>query len=323
MNRVTYDIFRFTPSELRSKRRDVDRLVADGRLKLRLPYTGDLRFADALAHRRPRAVPGVESVNAAVYRRTITSCGNPGVVEISDARDGKHLNLVVHLPSLQSLIDDVARCRRIFGLDRPSAGQTPLARDPLLRPLVRKRRGLRVPGAWDPYETSLRILLGQQVSVAGASTLTGRLVAAFGAPIPGLAPMSLTHVFPPAAVIAGSSIDRIKSIGLPAARASAIREFARAYADERLQLDGGTALEELLESLRSLPGVGAWTSQMIAKQAAGHAGAFPAGDLGLRRAAGALTGEARPLTESALETLAERWRPHRALAAMHLWMSGV
>src|SRR2546428_10225370 len=92
-------------------------------------------------------------------------------------------------PTVRALIDDVARCRRMFGLDRPPAGQTPLMDDPLLSVLVRGRPGLRVPGAWDPFETSVRILLGQQVSVAGASTLAGRLVAAFGRPVPGIAAM--------------------------------------------------------------------------------------------------------------------------------------
>jgi AraC family transcriptional regulator of adaptative response / DNA-3-methyladenine glycosylase II len=321
MNRVTSSVFRFTPGELRAKRRDSDRLVADGGLPLRIAYAGASGFRDLLTHRTPRAIPGVEVVDGAVYRRTITSCGNPGVLEISDTGDGKHLMLVVHLPSLGSLIDDVSRVRNVFGLDRPPAGATPLARDPLLRAIVRKRRGLRIPGAWDPFETSLRIMLGQQVSVAAATTLAGRLVQAFATPVPGLQAMGLSHVFPTAGRIAEASLDRLRGIGLPSARAEAIRAFARAYADERLRLDHGSSLDEVTGSLGSVPGVGPWTAHMIALYAAGQMDAFPAGDLGLRRATGRLTGDGRTLAARDVEAMAEQWRPHRGLAAMLLWMA--
>jgi AraC family transcriptional regulator of adaptative response / DNA-3-methyladenine glycosylase II len=321
MNRVTFDIFRFTPMQLREKRRASDRLVADGGLRLRIAYDGALAFDDLLAHRSARAIPGVESVHGGVYRRTISSCGNPGVIEVSDAGDAAHLLIVAHLPALQSLLDEVERCRRMFGLDGRSAADTPLARDPILGAAIRRRPGLRVPGAWDPFETSVRIMLGQQVSVAGATTLAGRLVRAFGTPVPGLGAMSLSHVFPAAAQLAGASITRIRGIGMPEARAQAIRAFARAYADERLRLDGGATLDEIGESLLAVPGIGPWTAQMIAMQAAGQPDAFPAGDLGLRRAAAQLTGADRPLATRELEDLAEAWRPHRAIAAMHLWMS--
>ncbi len=320
MNRVVAGVFAFTPSELREKRRDADRLAADGGLPLRLAYDGAFSFEDMLAHRAPRAIPGVESVGEHTYRRTISACGNPGVLEVTDLGDRRHLLVTAHLPTLQALIDDVARCRRVFGLDRPAAADTPLAADPLLGETLQKRPGLRVPGAWDPFETSVRIMLGQQVSVAGATTLAGRLVEQFGSPVPGLDAMGLSHVFPSAARIAESRIERIRRIGLPAARAEALRAFARAYADERLQLDGAARLDELTESLTSLPGVGPWTAQMIAMQAAGAPDAFPAGDLGLRRAVGRLTPDGAILPERELEEMAEAWRPHRALAAMHLWM---
>jgi AraC family transcriptional regulator of adaptative response / DNA-3-methyladenine glycosylase II len=321
MNRVMFAVFRFTPMELRAKRRDADRLTVDGGMPLRIAYAGPLAFDDLLAHRSPRAIPGVESVEGRVYRRTISACGNPGVIEVSNLDDGKHLLIVAHLPTFQALIDDVARCRRLFGLDRPSAEATPLAGDPVLRAAVRARPGLRVPGAWDPFETSIRVMLGQQVSVAAATTLAGRLVRAFGTSVPGLGPMGLSHLFPAAARIAEASIDRLRGIGLPETRAHSIRAFARAYADERLQLDAGARLDQMSAVLESLPGVGPWTAQMIALHAAGQPDAFPAGDLGLRRVAG-LLGEARPLDARALEEMAEAWRPHRALAAMHLWMCG-
>lgn len=322
MNRVMADVFRFTPAALRAKRRDADRLVADGGLPLHVPFEGPLAFADALRHKAARAIPGVERVDGGVYRRTVSSCGNPGVIEVSEAGDGRHLRVVTHIPTLLLLIDDVARVRRVFGLDRPCAAGSPLADDPLLAPLVRRRPGLRVPGAWDPFETSVRVILGQQVSVAAATTLAGRLAQEFGTPVAGLGAMGLSHVFPAAARIAELRVERLRGIGLTAARAESLRSFARAYADEQVRLDAGVTLEALSETLAALPGIGPWTIEMIAMQAIGHSDAFPAGDLGLRRAAAALRGDTAPLDARELAAMSEAWRPHRSLAAMLLWHSG-
>lgn len=322
MNRVMRSIFRFTPAELRAKRRDADRLVADGGTRLRVPYEGSLAFADLVAYLAPRAIPGVEMIEDGTYRRTTSTHGEPGVIEVTDAGDGRHLLVVAHLPALSTLIDDVVRIRRLFGLDRPSPETTPLAEDPLLGSVVSGMPGLRVPGAWDPFESSVRIFLGQQVTVSGATTLSGRLVAEFGDPVDGLGPMGLTHVFPSALRLAEASLDRLRSIGLTAARATAIRDFARAYADERIRLDGALPLEETVATLLALPGIGPWTAQLIALRAIGLADAFPSGDLGLRRSATRLLGLSEPLSSAALDEVAEAWRPHRALAATHLWISG-
>ena len=322
MNREMLTVFHFTPTELRSRRLASDRLVADGGIRLRVPYAGALAFEDLLAYFRSRAIPGVEAVDQHTYRRTITVCGEPGVIEVAQAADGRHLLVVAHLPTLGALIDDIARCRRLFGLDRLAAEDTPLARDPLLAPLIAARPGLRVPGAWDPFESAVRVLLGQQISVAGATTLAGRLVEALGAPVPGLDAMRLTHVFPPATRVAETSVERLRRIGLPEARARAIRDFARAYADERIHLDSAVPFLDTIEALEALPGIGPWTAHLIALRACGQPDAFPSGDLGLRRIAGRLTGSSGPLPAPAVETMAEAWRPHRALAAMHLWMAG-
>ena len=321
MNREMQIVFRFTPTELRAKRLRADRLVADGGIRLRVPYAGALAFDDLLDYLRPRALPGVEVVDGSAYRRTITVCGEAGAIEVSQAVDGQHLLVVAHLPTIGALIDDVARCRRLFGLDRPAAEETALAGDPLLAGLIRARPGLRVPGAWDPFETSVRVLLGQQVSVAGASTLAGRLVEAFGTPVAGLGEMGLTHTFPAATQIAAASIERLRGIGLPEARAQALREFALAYAEERVRLDPAAPYEVTIESLLALPGVGPWTAQMIALRACGQPDAFASGDLGLRRRAARLRGESEPMAAEVLEAMAEQWRPHRALAAMHLWLA--
>ncbi|MCK9487424.1 MAG: helix-turn-helix domain-containing protein [Dehalococcoidia bacterium] len=326
MNRVMLAVFHFTPAQLRARRRDADRLVADGGVRLRVPYEGPLDFPRMLAYLAPRAIPGVEAITASgdqpSYRRTTSTHGEPGAIEVQDAGDGRHLLVVAHLPAWSTLIDDVARIRRLFGLDRPAAEATPLASDALLAGVVAQTPGLRVPGAWDPFESAVRIFLGQQVTVSGATTLSGRLVEEFGGPVDGLGPMGLSHVFPAAARLAEASLDRLRGLGLPAARATAIRDFARAYADERIRLDGALPLDETLAALLDLTGVGPWTAQLIALRAIGLPDAFPSGDLGLRRAATRLLDAPEAISSAALDEVAEAWRPHRALAATHLWISG-
>jgi 3-methyladenine DNA glycosylase/8-oxoguanine DNA glycosylase len=245
------------------------------------------------------------------------------MLEVSDLGDGKHLLVLAHLPTMNSLIDDVARVRRIFGLDQASAGELPaLAGDALLGPLVAARPGLRLAGAWDRFEVAVRIIVSQQISLRGARTILGRIVEAFGAFVPGLEALGLTHVFPTAERLAAAGAARLAALGMPAARAATIARFAKAYASEEISLEPSASLERLAGQLEALPGVGGWTAQCIALRAAGHGDAFPAQDLGLRRAASrslGLSGQLISATE--LEARAEAWRPHRGLAAMHLWSS--
>jgi len=320
MNRVVLDTFHFSPTELRAKRRQRDRLVADGGLPLRAPYAGALSFDDMLSVLGARAVPGVEAVDGGSYRRTITACGHPGVIEVSDLGDGRHLQVIAHLPTYNALIDDVTRVRRIFGLDHPPADKIPaLAKDPWLKPLIAARPGLRLVGSWDRFETAVRVVVMQQISLRGARTILGRLVRAFGSPVAGLEALGLTHVFPSAERLADAIEADIAALGMPAARATTIRSLASAYAAEEISLEPRRDLNRLVEQLEALPGVGSWTAECIAMRAAGHLDAFPAGDLGLRRAASRLAG--RTVTAAELAERAEAWRPYRALAAMHLWAS--
>jgi AraC family transcriptional regulator of adaptative response / DNA-3-methyladenine glycosylase II len=321
MNRAMLETFRFPPTELRAKRRERDRLVADGGLPLRTPYAGPFSFGDMLHFLAARAVPGIETVDATTYRRTITTCGHPGMIEVSDLGDRRHLLVLAHLPTYNALIDDVVRVRRIFGLDQPTADRIPqLVDDPLLSTLVAARRGLRVSGAWDRFETAVRIIVSQQISLRGARTILGRLVEAFGTPVPGLDTLGLTHVFPSAERIAKATESQIAALGMPAARAATIRGFARAYASEQISLEPSIELPRLLEQLEALPGIGPWTAQCIALRAGGHIDAFPAEDVGLRRAAARCLGR-ESISTAELAELAEAWRPYRGLAAMHLWAS--
>jgi AraC family transcriptional regulator of adaptative response / DNA-3-methyladenine glycosylase II len=216
----------------------------------------------------------------------------------------------------------VERVRRLFDLDADGdAVSAHLGRDPTMAPLVARRPGLRLPGTMDRFELAVRAVLGQQVSVAGANTIAGRLVRLVGARIPrqdGEAPAMLTHLPVAAERLAAARPVAIAGIGIPRARAACLVSLARAVADGELpELAGGGPAPEpegFIRRFTALPGIGTWTAEYVAMRALGWRDAFPAGDLGLRKAMGGIT-------EAALRGAAERWRPWRAYAAQHLWAS--
>src|SRR4051812_35375737 len=311
MNRVMKDVFHFTPQELRARRRAPDRGVADGGLELRVPYRPPLAWEPLLGFLGPRAIPGVEAVDldAGVYRRTIEVAGAPGVLEAWNEPDRNALRLRAHLPAFDGLVHVVAGVRRLFDLDAdPRAIDGVLAADAVLRPLVRARPGLRVPGAIDPFEVGVRAVLGQQVSVAAATRLAGRVVAAHGRTVPGIADLGLTHLFPTPRRLARADLTQL---GLTGARAQAVSALGQAIAAGRLELDAGAGLDENVAALRALPGIGEWTAQYVAMRGCGERDAFPARDLGLRRILG-----------DTAENRAAAWRPWRAYGAMHIWTNG-
>jgi DNA-3-methyladenine glycosylase II len=197
----------------------------------------------------------------------------------------------------------------MFDVDAdPDAIRRHLQSDPLLRRRVRAAPGLRLPGVWDPAETAVRAIVGQQASVAGARSLLGRLTARFGR-LAGPEEAALRLVFPAAAVLMDAPLE---TAGLTRARAGAVRAFATAAVAGGLRLDQHEETSAVVERLSQLPGIGPWTAQYVAMRGLGDPDAFPLGDLGLRRATG--------LSDRALAERAERWRPWRAYAALYLWM---
>lgn len=310
-NRACQDVFKASPRALRARRRVTDRLVADGGLSLRLPFQGPVDWDAMGAYFAARAIPGVECVAGSVYRRTIVVDGDPGVLELHPPRDD-HLLLRIHLPHWEGLIHVVERARRIasldFDLDEPTRH---LAGDPVIGPLLEARPGLRAPGTWDPFETGVRAIIGQQVTIAAANTISGRLVERLGAPVPGLGQIGLTYTFPAPDTLATADLD---GLGLPPRRAGAIRALARSVLAGDVRLDRSVSLDRLVSSLTAIEGLGPWTAQYLALRM-GERDACPTSDLGLQRAlAGSLPGSVAALGE-----VAERWRPWRALAATHLW----
>jgi AraC family transcriptional regulator of adaptative response / DNA-3-methyladenine glycosylase II len=310
-NRACREVFRESPRMLRARRRKADRFVADGGLSLRLMFHGPLDWEAMIAYFAARAIPGVEHVSGIAYRRTILLGGDPGVLELFPGGDD-HLILRAHLPHWEELVHVVQRARAIasldFELDEPARQ---LVDDAMIGPLLKGRPGLRPPGTWDPFETGVRAIIGQQVSLATANTLAGRLVERLGPPVPGLERMGLTHAFPSAATLANAEL---RGLGLTPARADAIRVFARAVDVDAVRLDRSTSLNRLIASLTALRGIGAWTAHYIALRL-GEPDACPTTDLALRRA----LPRRAPHATSTLGELAERWRPWRALAATHLW----
>ncbi len=285
-------------------------------LELRLRHRAPLDAAGLLAFLGQRAVPGVEQLTAdGAYRRVLALPHGPGIAELSPAATGDHVRCTLRLADLRDLAAAVQRCRRLLDLDAdPVAVAEALGADPLLAPLIARVPGRRVPGAVDGAELAVRAVLGQQISVAGARTLAGRLTAALGEPLP--APEGgLTHAFPTAGAIAATEPT---TLPLTRNRAFALVTLCGALADGTLALDPGADREAARERLLTLPGIGPWTIEYVAMRALGDPDAFPTTDLGIRHAVERL---GVPGDRASVAALAERWRPWRAYAVQHLWAS--
>jgi AraC family transcriptional regulator of adaptative response / DNA-3-methyladenine glycosylase II len=260
-----------------------------------------------------RAIPGIEAAKDGVYRRTLMVDRLPGLVVVQGEGDG--IVAKVRGPAAARADAVAARLRRLFDLDADVDGiRAALGADPVLAPALARRPGLRVPGAWEGFELGIRAVLGQQVTVAGASTLAGRLVAAHGAPLPAdLSQPGLTHLFPEPARLAATDLS---SIGLPRVRARTLSSLAAAAEADPALFEATGDLDADLARLDALPGIGPWSANYIAMRALRHGDAFPTGDLGLLRA---IAGDGPLPSHASLSARAEAWRPWRAYAALHLW----
>ncbi len=316
-NAAVRDAFGSTPSELRHQSAQSHAAPRDPALTLRLPFRRPFDWQALLRFLAPRATPGVEAVTGGEFRRTIAVVNTSGTIAVSRPRGGSHLLLRAEISSTADLAAIVERVRRLFdlGADPREIGAR-LSRDPRLRPLVKALAGVRVPGAWDGFELAVRAILGQQVSVRGATTLAGRLARRFGEPAgdAGRSDGALSLRFPTPNALADADLT---AIGLTRQRAEAVRGLARAVRDGQVCLDAGARPEDAVRALGGLPGIGPWTTAYVAMRALGDPDAFPESDLGLRRAAGK---RGRPLAPAELLRRAEEWRPWRAYAAMLLWM---
>jgi AraC family transcriptional regulator of adaptative response / DNA-3-methyladenine glycosylase II len=316
-NETFHDLYRRPPSALRRKAwtdQPAESAAGVG-VTLWLRYRPPYDWAAMLAHLEARAIDGVEQVEGGRYRRTVSHEGRLGTVEVSHAPARHSLAVTVRFPDVRALPALLTRVRQVFdvGADIETIGAH-LSRDPFLAPLVARRPGLRTPGGWEGFELAVRAILGQQVSVAAARRLAGRLVALCGEALPDRLQPGLSHAFPSAERVVSANLD---ALGMPGARREALKALAEAaLADPQLFRPLGSA-EEAVARLRAIRGVGEWTAQYIALRALREPDAFPASDLGLLRGAAAGSGT-RPTPTDLLQR-AEPWRPWRAYAAQHLW----
>jgi AraC family transcriptional regulator, regulatory protein of adaptative response / DNA-3-methyladenine glycosylase II len=253
-----------------------------------------------------RAIPGLEDAGGEVYRRSLRLEHGAGVMEVSPGGTRLSLDDERDRPRAEALR------RRLLDLDADTARiDADLGRDPLLAPLVRRHPGLRVPRTTDGFELAVRAVLGQQVTLAAARRIGARLVSLYGDPLATPAG-EVTHLFPaPAALVEADSLE----LGIPRARAGALRALAEAVLDGRVDLRPGVDAER---ALLALPGIGPWTASYVAMRALGDDDAFPPGDAAVRRALERLGRDGSP---AAAQRLAEDWRPWRSYALMHLWRS--
>jgi AraC family transcriptional regulator, regulatory protein of adaptative response / DNA-3-methyladenine glycosylase II len=296
-----------SPRAVRGKTIDTDTL------NVQLEFRPPLAWDSLLAYLRLRAIPGVEMADATHYRRTVAIGAAKGWIAVSMHQSGSALNLEIS-PSLTPVIGAViGRVKQLFDLGAaPDSVGKVLKEDEILAATVSRLPGLRVAGAFDGFELAVRTVLGQQVAVKGASTIAGRWASAFGEPI--ATPYeSLNRLSPNAERMAEVAIDKIAALGMVGTRAQCLAGLAQAVAQRKIVLAFASNVEEQIESLMSLPGIGHWTANYIAMRALHWPDAFPTGDLVLMRAAQS--------NQKQLQQRSEAWRPWRAYAAHYLWQS--
>jgi AraC family transcriptional regulator of adaptative response / DNA-3-methyladenine glycosylase II len=318
------DAFRNTygraPRELRKRRENSVALA--GVLSVRLPWQQPFDAAGILNFLAGRATPGVEQLIGERYLRTIVINGEVGVIDCRADLATNSLRLRVHGVATQSLLPLVQRVREMFDLDAPVSDiAAVLALDATLADLLRQRPGIRVPGAWDGFELTVRAILGQQVSVKAATTLAGRIAARYGerVTIPSTLKSSedelaLNRLFPTPQKLARA---RFNDLGITGGRIDTIKRVAEAVCNGSLVFDTARDADELCRALMSIKGIGDWTAQYVAMRAVKHPDAFPASDLGLLQALGLKGAPGAKI----LHSRAEAWRPWRAYAALLLWGS--
>lgn len=315
-NETVREVYAATPTQLRGRRspsRPAPGTVAL-RLAVRTPFAGRALLGFLAA----RAVAGPEEVGEGWYARTVDLPHGPGAVrlvlsDVTDPGDTAFVPATFRLTDLRDTAAAVERVRRLLDADcDPVAVADALGPDDVLGPLVRARPGLRVPGHVDGHELAVRAVLGQQISVAGARTIAGRLVADHGAVLSDAGGWP-RRLFPDAATLAGLDPG---SLPMPRARGRALVALCAALAEGRLALDRGHDRDEVRQTLLEIPGVGPWTAGYVALRALGHPDVLLPTDGGTR---GALSRLGRDPGDATL--LAQRWRPWRSYAQLHLWHS--
>jgi AraC family transcriptional regulator of adaptative response / DNA-3-methyladenine glycosylase II len=307
-----------SPRDLRKAGEEIEPVGRQPDLTVRLAARQPFDWSRMIEFLRFRATPGVERVRDDTYYRTVAIDGRHGIVSVRPDSKPGYLSLSLTGIDTKALFETVQTAKEVFDLDAPMADITAtLSRDPLLKRLLESSPGVRVPGAWDGFELTVRAILGQQISVKAATTLAGRLADRYGEPLDcpqAGGDLALTRVFPSPARLARA---RFNNIGLVKSRAATLRALATAVSCGDVSFDAAQEAEDICAALKSIRGIGDWTAQYVSMRALKSPDAFPASDLGL------LSAVRMPerVTPAELAARAERWRPWRAYAAILLWGS--
>ena len=298
------------PGRLRKKAQEAT--VIPENLTLGLSYRPPFDWQGILDFVNRRALPGIVSIQNNTYSRTLTLNGKQGWIHVHNTPNKRALQVQLSYSLMPVLPLLLKRIRSLFDLDaRPDAIKSRLEQYPELQETVKALPGLRIPGAIDGYEIAVRAILGQQITVKAATTLARRLVETFGVPFQ--TPFNeLTHLFPPADVLARQSVDAIASHGIIQRRAQSIIALSQEVAEGRLTLSPGASYSEKVNQLVALPGIGPWTANYIAMRALQWPDAFPKEDVVIRNKLGGVS-------SSEAERLSQAWRPWRSYATMYLW----
>lgn len=312
-NRECRATFRATPTALRARRRNRDRLIADGGLALRIPYQPPFDWRAWLNWTKQRAIVGVEYVSGDCYRRTVTVDGDPGVIEVLPG-DTNHLILRAHLPHWKGLLHTVQRVRTIFNLDADvDTANRHLADFPLVSPLVTEQPGIRPPGAWDVFEAGIEAIIGTEASITDTAATMGKIAERYGKPVVGIRPLGLERTFPRPHDIMAADLDEF---GLSRSCSAAIRALAEAAADSPAATDPTRgAFGALISAIDILSA----ESTASLRLRLGEPDAFPNASSPLLQALSEQTGHHVTAQEAA--RIADAWRPWRAHAAAYLWLA--
>jgi AraC family transcriptional regulator of adaptative response / DNA-3-methyladenine glycosylase II len=302
-------VYAVTPTELRTRAgSNSDTAREAGTVSVRLALRQPFAAAALMTFLGDRAVPGVETVTAARFSRTLDLPHGYGTVEIAagDAAE-THVKATFHLSDWRDLAPAVRRVRRLLDLDAdPVAVDEVLSDDGMMRSLVAARPGLRAAGSVDVGETVVRAVVGQQISLAAARAVLGRISRGLGAPLPSQNG-DVAYLFPSMERLAEAPAD---AFPMPARRADTIRRVAQRIADGTLILDPGIDRKLVVEQLLAIPGIGPWTARYVVMRGLGDPDVFLGTDHGVRHALASLD-----IDPSAAET----WRPWRSYAVHHLW----
>lgn len=281
---------------------------------LTLSFHPPFDFRQVTDFLKPRAIPGVEHVDNCVYSRSVALGGASGFFTASCPENAPSVRLEIHFPDQDKLpvIADIVK--QIFDLD--AAVDTidgHLKKDGFLSSMVAQRPGIRVPGSFNAFELCIRAIIGQQISVKGATTLIGRVAQRFGEKLTTRNSFGLKYLFPEPEKLVDADLE---GIGLTKARVATIHQLSAAVRDGRVNFHPPDVPARLRKALIDIKGIGEWTAQYILMRTIKHPDAMPFSDLGLLKA---ISSDANPATDKHLKEMSTPWKPWRAYAAMHLW----